>query len=181
MIDSYSLMFKFENNPRKVLARWIIQLGVEVERSVGGAKGWGDPYKSTDSCHPTPKPTTARFLSKINKQIQLLHRADCAVFDKSSCSSSLQLQPIFTAVSDIMIALLYFTALDLYRLVWHHAFPYHCIYSPLQGLSIFRFKNPFAFETVPGFKSNILSNYRTHSNWRQVLDNAIRQWSPIQS
>ena len=35
-----------------------------------------------------------------------------------------------------------FTARDLYCVVWHHAFPYHCIYSPLEGLSIFLFKNP---------------------------------------
>ena len=83
-----------------------------------GQKGGETPINpQTHAIQLRNQPQRDSF-QKINKQTQLiLHRADCAVFDKSSCSSSLQLQPIFTAVSDIMIALLYFTARDLYRIV----------------------------------------------------------------
>ena len=99
-------------------------------KKVGWGRGWVDPYKSTDSCHPRLKPA-ATFRFEMNKQTQLLQQKDlliivtlastdlyCGVWHHDCFTLFLQ-RGIFTGLSDIILS------------------PIICIYNPLEGLSIF--------------------------------------------
>ena len=109
-------------------------------KKVGWGRGWVDPYKSTDSCHPRLKPA-ATFRFEMNKQTQLGEIITAARFaHHRHFSFNRSLLRCLTS----WLLYFIFTARDLYSVVWHHAFPYHLHLQPTRRLKYFPFPEPFA-------------------------------------